>query len=215
MSLPPVERRANSSVRTRAASERSSQRPSRTRRPLCAPPGSHPQAGTCSTLRRAQTGAMRPDLTIFGGAKKVTGPGATPRPCTTQSCRNQHLDYEVTLPPPPPLRDDPARPAALRSSNRAALHFVPPSQGEGAEGGGGCVGRSPARTCAGTFTPTTPSLRDTPPRAGGEYPGSPSGRRGNLPPPPPLRCATPPRAGGECWRQRPVGLAKPVPSARY
>ena len=38
----------------------------------------------------------------------------------------------------------PARPAALQSSNRAALYFVPPSQGEGAEGGGGCVGRSPA-----------------------------------------------------------------------
>ena len=59
---------------------------------------------------------------------------------------------------PARLRGHPARPAALQSSNRAALYFVPPSQGEGTEGGGGCIGRSPARTCAGTFTPTTPTL---------------------------------------------------------
>jgi hypothetical protein len=31
------------------------------------------------------------------------------------------------------------RPTALQSSNRAALYFVPPSQGEGAEGGGEVV----------------------------------------------------------------------------
>jgi hypothetical protein len=44
-------------------------------------------------------------------------------------------------------------PPRCHPPSRAALYFVPPSQGEGTEGGGGRVGRSPARTCAGTFFP--------------------------------------------------------------
>src|SRR3970282_1567240 len=51
----------------------------------------------------------------------------------------------------------PPVPTRCHPQLRAALYFFPPSQGEGTEGGGGCDCRSPAQTCAGTFTPTTPS----------------------------------------------------------
>jgi hypothetical protein len=90
-----------------------------------------------------------------------------------------HQDY--FKPPPRRCRATPPGPPRCHPQLRAALYFVPPSQGgeagfrgallraaerptrcsglgrAGTEGGGGCVVRSPAQMCAGMLTPTTPA----------------------------------------------------------
>ena len=88
-----------------------------------------------------------------------------PRPFSRAASWRAFADSNTCSLPPPRLHcRHPARPSSLHRA-----------------------GRSPAQTCVRTFTPTTPSLRDTPPRAGGELfcpPTTPLATQARFLPPP-------------------------------